>query len=257
MARSGAGIYSLPVGSLISNGETSDATDINVPIGDLAADANVARPIVAGGTGETSKSAFKASYNLRVGTELQAQNAVLQTIANLPATANRGFWRNASNVLEFFTLTSYFKNLFTISNNADLRTSIGLGDAATRAISFDIDYTVDGTALSPRYLTKQFVDATIAAQRLGGGQTWVTPARAHSTSYQNTTGRPIYVAVTGDAAWAGVRPFQVSSNNTTWITVGGFEDVGGANLACSAVIPSTWYYRVNGAINIYSWAELR
>jgi len=66
MARNGSGVYSLPAGSTIANGETSDQTDINTPLSDLEADANAARPIVAGGTGATSASG--ARTNLGLGT---------------------------------------------------------------------------------------------------------------------------------------------------------------------------------------------
>ena len=42
MSRNGSGVYSLPPGSTVTNGDTSDATDVNTPLVDLASDANVA-----------------------------------------------------------------------------------------------------------------------------------------------------------------------------------------------------------------------
>lgn len=56
MPRNGSGVYSLPAGSTVTNGDTSDATDVNTPIQDLATDMNTARPVVAGGTGATSEA---------------------------------------------------------------------------------------------------------------------------------------------------------------------------------------------------------
>ena len=61
MSRNGSGIFSLPGGSIVANGDTSDATDINTPLNDIAADLNIARPIVAGGTGATSATADGAT----------------------------------------------------------------------------------------------------------------------------------------------------------------------------------------------------
>ena len=54
MARNGSGVYSLPAGSTVTNGDTSDASDLNTPLQDLETDANTARPVVAGGTGATT-----------------------------------------------------------------------------------------------------------------------------------------------------------------------------------------------------------
>jgi hypothetical protein len=64
MSRNPSGVYSLPAGSTITNGDTSDATDVNTPLADLEADANVARPIVAGGTGATSVSAAQTAFKI-------------------------------------------------------------------------------------------------------------------------------------------------------------------------------------------------
>ncbi len=75
MSRNGSGVYSLPAGSTVTNGDTSDATDINTPLQDLETDMNTARPVVAGGTGATSASA--ARTNLGLGTiATQASDSV-------------------------------------------------------------------------------------------------------------------------------------------------------------------------------------
>lgn len=79
MARNGSGVYSLPPGSVITNGDTSDQTDLNTPLADLAADANIARPIVAGGTGATSAAA--ARTNLGLGTAATTASTAYATAA--------------------------------------------------------------------------------------------------------------------------------------------------------------------------------
>jgi len=61
MARNGSGVFSLPAGSTVSNGDVSDASDINGPLADLEADANTPRPIVAGGTGASTAAAAYAN----------------------------------------------------------------------------------------------------------------------------------------------------------------------------------------------------
>lgn len=64
MARNISGVYSLPAGSLVSNGDVSDAADLNTPLSDIESDLNAARPIVAGGTGATT--AADARTNLGI-----------------------------------------------------------------------------------------------------------------------------------------------------------------------------------------------
>lgn len=64
MARNGSGVYSLPGTYLAVSGETIEAQQHNDPLEDLEADANNARPIVAGGTG--AASAADARTNLGV-----------------------------------------------------------------------------------------------------------------------------------------------------------------------------------------------
>lgn len=64
MPRNDSGVYSLPAGSIVATGSNIEASQHNGPLNDLVSDANAARPIVAGGTGATTRDA--ASRNLNV-----------------------------------------------------------------------------------------------------------------------------------------------------------------------------------------------
>lgn len=68
MSRNGAGVYSLPGGSTATTGNTIDASTHNTPLTDLAADMNIARPIVAGGTGEVTLAAAANAFAAYSGT---------------------------------------------------------------------------------------------------------------------------------------------------------------------------------------------
>ena len=92
------------------------------------------------------------------------------------------------------------------------------------------------------------------------GQTWqdVSASRVgNNTSYQNTSGKPIVVAV----AWTNSGPnfggLAVSSNNSTWVNVG--PRVSSTGNAVTAIIPVNWYYRLTDGDSgpIQTWAELR
>lgn len=100
-------------------------------------------------------------------------------------------------------------------------------------------------------MTPQRTEQHMVANDIGWGQTWQTPTRTHSTSYQNTTGRPIQVSLTLDST---ARTIQVSVDNSTWVTV---AQSSGSTTSMSFVVPNGWYYRINGATSITVWAELR
>ncbi len=93
------------------------------------------------------------------------------------------------------------------------------------------------------------------ASQLGVGQTWqnVKASRAVNTVYQNTSGKPIVVAIGGYNAGG----LEISQDNTNWFFTGNWNPSFG--LYVQAVVPNGHYYRVGvgGGINNGSWSELR
>lgn len=113
---------------------------------------------------------------------------------------------------------------------------------------------------------KAAIDAIVTtSNELGDGQTWASVSRTSNTSYQNTEGRSIQVncilgITVGNTGAPDFEPtytgssFQVSDDNSTWITVantgsfpqnsaGGFGDI---TDSVFAVIPDDHYYRFIG-----------
>jgi hypothetical protein len=90
----------------VANGDTSDASDVNVPLTDLEADMNTPRPIVAGGTGVSSIAAFKAAFDLETGTDILAYDAGLQQIADLadPNADRLLFWDDSASAYTYLTV---------------------------------------------------------------------------------------------------------------------------------------------------------
>lgn len=113
------------------------------------------------------------------------------------------------------------------------------------------------TTLPTSAAVKDYVDTAVAAapsNGIGDGQTWqnVTGSRTIGTSYQNTTGKPIEVAIRFGTG--GNAPFEVSSNNSTWVEIG--RGLASSTQQSYAIIPNNYYYRVTG-FAVSSWSELR
>lgn len=88
MSRDGSGVYSLPAGYEATTGEVATATQHNTPLTDIEADMNVARPVVAGGTGASTDS--DARVNLEIDAKVLSKSgaftAVLGTRSKLIKT---------------------------------------------------------------------------------------------------------------------------------------------------------------------------
>jgi len=121
MPRNPGGVYSLPAGSIVTNGTTIDASQHNTPLNDIAADLNAVRPISSGGTGASSAS------DARTALGVQAASAVLTDLAaNLTADAGE------LNALDGVTATG--TSLVRAANAATARTALGFGSTVLRTL---------------------------------------------------------------------------------------------------------------------------
>lgn len=100
------------------------------------------------------------------------------------------------------------------------------------------------------------IAAAVDARALGVGQTWqnVAADRAVATIYQNTTGKPIQVAIAARRGSSGPG-LEVSIDGETFFTVS--ETSGTGNSVHNAVIPDQTYYRMATGNTIDNWSELR
>ena len=98
------------------------------------------------------------------------------------------------------------------------------------------------------------ISTYFTANSIGYGQTWqsVGGSRSASTSYQNTTSRPIQVAITASTQGQ----VQVSTNSSTWVTIQNAMGIYGQSRNTIAfIVPVNHYYKITGTFE--HWAELR
>ncbi len=117
MPRNGSGVFSAPAGTLAVTLTTIKSPEYNAFVNDLVADANAARPIVAGGTGGTSVATAQTALSV-VGYNSQTLTATQQAQARSNISA------------------PLFGHLYglTLSNNATDATNdidIAVGEAAS------------------------------------------------------------------------------------------------------------------------------
>ena len=130
-------------------------------------------------------------------------------------------------------------NTFEVSNLTELTQTQAEDDTST-------DFgTVSGERLAQ----------AVAEYSLGVNQTGqdVTASRVANTTYQNTTGKPIFVSVHGLET---VGELQTSTDNTTWVTMADSIDTNNERVTISTIVPPDHYYRINGSDFVF-WTELR
>ena len=137
-----------------------------------------------------------------------------------------------------------------VVNSSGTQTGL-IGDQATAL--WEAGTSTTESLVSPAKV-KSAVESLVP-DSLGVGQTWqdLTSSRSAATSYQNTTGKPITVAV-GNTGAGSFGYLEVSTDNVNWITVGALHPTTG--MSAMAVVPNNHYYRLTNWLGTF-WSELR
>lgn len=126
-----SGVYSEPAGTKGTPNTTIQSAPYNAFVDDLVAEANGARPITAGGTGSTNATAAREALGLKIGTNIQAYDELLQAIAGLVTVADRLIYTTGADMVALTTLTAFGRSLIDDADAAAGRTTLGLGSIST------------------------------------------------------------------------------------------------------------------------------
>lgn len=127
---------------------------------------------------------------------------------------------------------------------------------ATQTETGVVELATNGEAQGGTDTTRAITAANLTASQLGRGQTWqnLTGSRSAGTSYQNVSGRPIFIAAR----------YQQSGSGTSTLFVDGVEASYGQQATVSggqtlsAIVPNGSFYQLTNVSNTLSyWAELR
>lgn len=161
---------------------------------------------------------------------------------------------------------TYYTNCYTAVASTTITGRAGFGvysssaltNVAYRVVGFiDITESTAGTwATAPTNIQGTGGQALAALSSIGYGQTWqnVAASRSLSTTYYNTTGRPIMVAAFFNQGGTSTTSFLVSGNlvslTQTTSTVSDFPGY-------TVIVPPGASYSAQGSTTIAYWNELR
>jgi len=158
--------------------------------------------------------------------------------------------------------TNFLSPTSTVTNTlTTIYSTISASNLAYRVVGFiDIVY-VNGTGYSsaPTLVQGYGGQALSAMSSLGYGQTWqdLTASRAIGTTYYNTTGKPIYLYITGAANTTGYFVMQING-----VTVATSQQAytNGTYLTLDIIVPPGVSYSAvvgGNSPSIVRWSELR
>lgn len=159
MPRSGAGVYSKPAGTTAVSGTTIESSKYNQTVDDLVNDANLARPVVAGGTGGTTAASARTNLGLEIGADVQAYSPNLTSMAAIGAVADRIQYTTGPATWAGTPLTAFMRTLLDDADAATARATLG----ASQTPLDEDDFASNSAARPPsQQSAKAYVDGVIS-----------------------------------------------------------------------------------------------
>ena len=224
MPRTG-GVFSLLSGSKGSPNTTIQSSPYNSQLDDFAQDANLARPVTAGGTGATTAGGARTNLGLVPGTDVQAFDAGLLSIAGLTTAANQMIYTTALDVYATTALTPFARTILDDADAATVKATLGLATVATSASAGDLTSGTIADARLPSVMTSKEIANLLIRTGVAGTNGYL----------QN---------VAGDSTHSGYNAFHLKDNTRAGYL--GYAD--SASKTINIVAENTYKYNFSGAV---------
>ena len=186
MPRSG-GIYSAPSGSKGVPNTTIQSAPYNALIDDLTNDANAPRPVTAGGTGATDATAARTNLGVVIGTNTQAYDPGLTSIANLSTANNQMLYTLDTDIWAVTTITAFGRTLVDDPDAVTARATLGANNADNLTAGTVGDGRLPAAMSSKTFNTKVTVNCSGAEGAGNRGYRWWVDGTEYGSMYFDNT----------------------------------------------------------------------
>src|SRR6056300_1512141 len=151
---------SLGLGSIA----TQDANNVTITGGSVSGITDLA--VADGGTGASTASDARTNLGVAIGSDVQAYDAGLTSIAGLTTAADKIIYTTASDTYAVTDFTAFGRSLVDDADAAAGRTTLGLGTAATQDVGTSANNVVqlDGTGELPAVDGSQLTNINFTEQ---------------------------------------------------------------------------------------------
>ena len=212
-----------------------------------------ALPVASGGTGAVTAGAARTALSAAAS----GANSDITSITGLttPLTIAQGGTGTASTAHTSLT-TNVTGTLPVANGGTGVTVSTGSGNnvlSTSPTLTSPVLTTPDLGTPSALVATNASGTANSLNAGIGVNQTWSNPSRAANTTYTNSTGKPILVAITNQGSSSG------GGITVAGVTIGSWSNNGNSNFyLMSFIVPNGATYSTFSVVGSFSyWAELR